>query len=177
MKRILKIIKYFLEVLLLGILALVIGIAVTSKTSIAGIRSFVVLSGSMEPALPTGSIVLAHSQSSYSLGDVISFTNSSGQTVTHRIVSNGAPDFRVAGDANSFPDAQLVNPSQIIGKAVFHLPYLGYLAGVLHTRLGFLLATVIPAMLFVVVQLWQIKNEIVRDTEKKLIARMKGVSA
>jgi signal peptidase I len=177
MKIILKIIKYFLEISLLIILALVIGIALTSKTSIAGFRSFVVLSGSMEPALPVGSIVLTYSQANYGLGDVVTFNNSSGQTVTHRIVSNSAPNFRVAGDANSYPDAQLVPQSRIIGKAVFDLPYLGFIAGILHNRLGFLFGTVVPAMLFVVLQLWEIKKEIVKDTEKKVIARMKTASA
>ena len=101
-----KIFKILLQSVVFLFLFLSVFIVVTSKTNLlAGIKSFVVLTGSMEPALPAGSVVFIRPSDSYRTGDVISFKNSSGMTVTHRIVASSNGFIRTAGDANkpSFP--------------------------------------------------------------------------
>lgn len=164
--------KYFFNSLIFIFLCLTIFVAFTSKLSLFGFKSYIVLSGSMEPALPIGSIVLIHPSSAYTLGDIIAFTNKSRLTTTHRIVAVSSSSFKVAGDANDSPDADLVSSGQIIGKAVFHLPLLGYLANSLHTPLGFILFLGLPTLIFITAELWHIKLEIEQITERKVLSRL-----
>lgn len=165
--------KNIFTVLLFIFFGISIFTAVTSKSAkLFSIRSYVVLSGSMEPEIPTGSVVYTRPASHYSIGDVISFTNQSGQTVTHRIIADGKTFFKVAGDANSSPDANPVPANRVLGRVVFHLPHLGFLAAYLRTPLGFILLIVLPALTFIGSELWRIKTEIEKATEKRILSRL-----
>lgn len=86
-----------------------------------GIRPYVVYSGSMEPEIPTGAVVFTkEGEFSPKKGDIITFHN--GDTVvTHRVVKDPVP----------------AEASQIIGRVVFHLPYLGYVIHFLKARIPF----------------------------------------
>ena len=88
-----------------------------------GIRPYVVYSGSMEPKIPTGAVVFTK-EGAYSpeTGDIITFHNED-TVVTHRVVKNADP----------IPVAK----SQIIGRVVFCLPYLGYIIYFLKARIPF----------------------------------------
>lgn len=73
-------------------------------------------------------------------GDCITYRLSSGTVVTHRIVdvlkdSNGTLSFRTKGDANKAEDG-ILPQSSIIGKVVFSIPYLGYLANFVQKPIG-----------------------------------------
>ena len=92
-----------------------------------GFHPYIVLSGSMEPAIPTGSIVFidTHDQTP-DVSDVITYQNG-GQNVTHRVVQvleNGTSVTK--GDANDMPDPSPVSPGQIIGIVKGYIPWLGY---------------------------------------------------
>ena len=91
-----------------------------------GIRPYVVYSGSMEPEIPTGAVVFTkEGEFSPKKGDIITFHN--GDTVvTHRVVKKEKDIFITKGDANKTEDPVPAEASQIIGRVVFHLPYLGY---------------------------------------------------
>ena len=103
-----------------------------------GLRPYVVLSGSMEPAYHTGSLIYVRSVDPFALesGDVITFMMNEDVVATHRI-TGVVPDeedstvirFRTKGDANEFEDGTLVHYKNVIGTPVFSMPYLGYLAG------------------------------------------------
>lgn len=99
-----------------------------------GFNAFVVLSGSMEPDYPVGSVVYVQntSPSSLEVGDVITFCLTNSTQGTHRIIDivseNGTLSFRTQGDANQEADSQLVLESDVIGEVVFCIPYLGFLA-------------------------------------------------
>ncbi|WP_193312774.1 signal peptidase I [Georgenia subflava] len=103
-----------------------------------------VLSGSMEPAIPTGSQVVVEAVESdadaaeLALGDVITFMPFPDDTtlVTHRIVgrtlaADGTVAFTTKGDANDAADPWTVTTVQIRGVAHYHVPYAGHLATVL----------------------------------------------
>lgn len=102
-----------------------------------GVRSYTVLSGSMETAYPTGSMIYVTKADPNELqvGDAITFYLSNGAVATHRIIEL-VPDeedaaivrFRTKGDANKVADGTLVAKESVIGKPVFCIPYLGYLA-------------------------------------------------
>ena len=163
MRKTIKIAGLVFEGVILAVLSLVVFIFVTSKLSPFGLRSIVVLTGSMEPNLPTGSIVLIKKDYGYFEGDVISFKNKSGVVVTHRVVEKIAkPDgffFRVKGDANKSPDSDVVSESSIVGKKVFYIPYIGYISGLTKTPLGFGVFIGFPALVLIILEIINIKNE------------------
>ena len=110
-----------------------------------GIRTYTVLSGSMEPEIPTGTLLFVHPVKPEKVkpGDVITFSVGGDMTATHRVVSvREHPDgisFQTKGDANAAVDGKPVHESQIIGSPVFSVPGAGYLIWFLQRYLIFLL--------------------------------------
>lgn len=107
-----------------------------------GINIFVVLSGSMEPAYPVGSLVYVAETDPKELaaGDVITFNLSEAVRGTHRIIEvveeNGERAFRTKGDANEQEDSGLVTEDDLVGKVIFHLPRMGYMVNYLQSSQG-----------------------------------------
>ena len=102
-----------------------------------GLKPYSVLSGSMESVYPTGSLIYVKKvdPSSLKKGDIITFRMASGTVATHRIIEilpdESDPDalrFRTKGDENDVADGTPVDADSVIGRAVFCLPLLGYLA-------------------------------------------------
>lgn len=101
---------------------------------ITGATPYVVLTGSMEPTMPPGTMVVVRPVKAQQLGinDVITYQLKSGEptVVTHRIVEMGSlrgrPIFRTKGDANDTVDQGWVRPVQIRGVKWYAVPYLGY---------------------------------------------------
>lgn len=130
---------------LIGTLILIVAIAACLGLALprfAGIEQYVVRSGSMEPAVPVGSMVYSAQTepSTLEAGNIIVFNSKeSGKTpVTHRVVENHIADGEVItkGDANAQNDLNPVPYSDIIGKMVLHVPMLGYIAAPLGTMAG-----------------------------------------
>jgi signal peptidase len=92
-----------------------------------------VLTGSMRPGIPPGSIVIDRAVDTRTLrvGDVVTYQVAPGKAeyITHRIVainSNTTPvTFTTKGDANRGPDVNPVPATAIRGEMAFHLPFLG----------------------------------------------------
>src|SRR5689334_2948941 len=81
-----QILQITFSILLLIALPAIVFTIVTSKTNIvSGMQSFVVLTGSMNPTMPVGSIVYTVKQPAYKVGDVIAFKRGD-INVTHRVV-------------------------------------------------------------------------------------------
>ncbi|MBQ8603506.1 MAG: signal peptidase I [Oscillospiraceae bacterium] len=111
----------------------------------AGFQVFTVLSGSMEPAYHTGSVIYVKEVDYTTLqpGDVITFMISEDMVATHRIVGVVPDDedpsvlrYRTKGDANDAEDGTLVHYKNIIGSPVFTIPYLGYVASYIQNPPG-----------------------------------------
>lgn len=128
-------------------------------------RFFIVESGSMSPALSAGTLVLSKQSKTYNVGDIITFVRPSttGESVTHRIV-NKAPNaqFITKGDANSTADLSLVDRGHIIGKAIFSVPYLGFILSFARSLPGLLLFLFLPAGLFILGEMQTMYREIKR---------------
>ena len=107
------------------------------NSTLFGFSSAVVLTGSMSPALEPNDIIVSRKQSSYAVGDIITF-DAGGSSVTHRIVSVGEDGMRPKGDANNTEDAQPIKQSRVIGKVILVIPRLGAAVGFLKTPLGIL---------------------------------------
>lgn len=127
------------------------------------VQSFTVRSGSMEPAIPTGSLIFVRPTEVYTLGDIVTIETDDGKTVTHRIIEMVPSDmgivFRTKGDNNEDPDPAEVMPVDIIGKTYFTIPYIGYLVAYAQTRTGFLALIIFPAVLIVLGELISIVRE------------------
>lgn len=93
---------------------------------IAELKPVVVMSGSMEPAIKTGSLAFIDTRDRTVFeGDVISF-KSGDMLVTHRVVDVTADGYRTKGDSNETADVGIVKDSSIEGKILFSIPKAGY---------------------------------------------------
>lgn len=174
-----KIIKLLLTVVVF-LLVPYIGITLVSSNTdiLAGMKSFVVVSGSMEPAIPTGSIIYTVQKSFYNNSDVIAF-NQDGRVITHRIVGiepiGNEIFYKTKGDANNVEDSSLVNRNDIVGATMVSLPTLGKVVTSFKTPIGFAAGIVLPALLFIGMELWSIKREIEKATERRVMDRISGL--
>lgn len=120
-----------------------------------GYHIYSVVSGSMEPAIPTGSLVYIRETAPEDVEaeDVIAFYSSadSASIITHRVVENRVlmGEFITKGDANQTEDMNPVPYSNLIGKVVRSFPEIGAMAQILTGKEGkFIAAGVIAAALF-----------------------------
>ncbi len=131
-------------------------------------RVLVVMSGSMEPTIKTGSVILISRQADYQLGDIITFTHSNDNrtdlTTTHRIVSidnSLSPAvYQTKGDANKAPDITPTAAPQIQGRVRVIIPYLGYLIAGFRRTLAFILLISLAAGLIIIGEIKKIWREI-----------------
>ena len=133
-----------------------------------GLEIYAVLSGSMEPAYQTGSLIYVKDVSLEDLevNDVITFRMGGNTTATHRIVEI-VPDesnpervrFRTKGDANEIVDATLVEYESVIGTPIFSVPYLGYLAVFMKKPPGLYITIAVSIALILLVTLLDLFTE------------------
>lgn len=146
-------------------------------------RFFEVMSGSMSPSIPTGSLIKSDSYTLEELSrdDIITFQSKGGAIVTHRIVkvdkretprSDGGKiveyHFVTKGDANTNLDEEILETSQLLGKYSWHIPYLGYLTSAVKTTGGFVAFILVPGVFLVVIELWLLVLGMKKDMEAKL---------
>ena len=128
-KKLLQIISTILVALAVLLAVALVGVR------LAGIRTFTVLSGSMEPTYHVGSLIYVKKVDPAAIrpGQVITFMLDENTVATHRVVEV-VPDeddpstlrFRTKGDANDAEDGTLVHYKNVVGTPVFTIPYLGY---------------------------------------------------
>lgn len=127
--------------------------------------AYVILSGSMAPAIPVGGVVVAQKQPKYEQGDAVTFVQGK-TTVTHRVASvdtsTGTVAYTTKGDANKSVDPGSVTESAVTGKVLWTIPYLGYLVEFAKTPKGFLVLVVIPATIVIYEELKSIRLELSR---------------
>lgn len=115
------------------VLALTFAVAIIAASfsvpKFFGIVPYVILSGSMEPGIPTGSVVYidTHDKDVHE-GDIIAFQSGAGKgaMVTHRAVKiNDDGTITTKGDNNEVEDLAPLSPEYVVGKYTFHIPKLG----------------------------------------------------
>lgn len=125
---------------------------------IFGYQIYTVMSGSMEPVYHVGSLIYVKEVDTDTLekGDVITFMADEDTVVTHRIdeIVHESDDrgesvlkFRTKGDANDVVDGKLVHYKNVLGKPVFSIPLLGYLAFYIQRPPGIYIALVVGTLL------------------------------
>jgi len=136
-------------------------VALVTVPRAVGVTPFTVLTGSMEPALAPGDVVLSRSSAPLDVrpGDVVTFHDPSrdGELVTHRVESmrrsGAAVTFVTKGDANEVSEQWSVAADGTIGRAVVNVPKVGHVLQRAGTREGKLLLIALPAGLLVLLEL------------------------
>lgn len=180
-----RILKFLVKASLIIVLCLIVLVSllvVAAQTRIFGnlplvsnYQPLVVLSGSMEPALRVGSVVVIQKvhPAMVKEGDIITFNlpidlNQQQPGVrtltTHRVNrvldENGVRKFETKGDANNDVDVSHIGETDVVGRTSFDVPYLGYASHFLRGKTGLLvlIAVASAVILFeagnIVVRLW-----------------------
>jgi signal peptidase len=149
------------------VVALVLAAAVPA---VFGGRTFTVMSGSMEPNVSTGDLVMTASISpgEAKTGDVVTFTDpeQNDRLLTHRVASaidrDGDYSFVTKGDANNTVERWTVPADGRIGRVLYRVPKAGYALAIGRTPAGRLALITIPALLlaaFALLAIWRPRKE------------------
>ncbi|MFA6314892.1 MAG: signal peptidase I [Candidatus Paceibacterota bacterium] len=150
-----KFIKTIYYIFIVCIVAVAILLLVSIFPITGNYKILVVQSGSMEPSIHTGSVVVVKPISDYKVGDIITFGPNTKTQIptTHRItevrVQEGQMVYRTRGDANNGEDLKEVSMSEIIGKVYFSVPYVGYIIDFVKKPIGLILVVVLPAIFII----------------------------
>jgi signal peptidase I len=122
---------------------------VTRLTNYLPLRLLAVTSPSMQPALPSGSLVITTPQDHYAVGDIVSFRPdpTSSTVITHRIIGFRRDNLLTAGDANAYTDNFDLLPEQIVGQVRFSFPLVGFFISLASTFTGFFLSVFLPTLI------------------------------
>jgi len=156
---------YYVFIVFIVVVAFLLIISVFPITD--NIKFMIVQSGSMAPAIKMGSLVMVKPVSDYKIGDVITFGpySKTKAPTTHRIydikVVDSQPVYITKGDANNAPDAREIKKSDIVGKVLLSVSYMGYAVDFAKKPVGFALIIIIPA------------SVIISDEIKKIVAELK----
>ncbi len=108
-----------------------------------GFKSFIVLTGSMEPNLNIKDLIVINkvSEDSINVGDIITFHNKGGkQTITHRVIEiqeiDGKVYYKTKGDNNNSEDEEPVSFDNVDGKMIFKLDKFGIIVTEIFTGTG-----------------------------------------
>lgn len=145
---------------------------------IFGYELMSVLSGSMEPSIQTGSIVLikpVNNTKGFKKGEVITFISpeDKNKIITHRIYDVDSKDSNVQyitkGDNNDSKDPKPVPYNNIIGKySGITVPYLGYASGFVKSKQGAIFLLIVPGVILIIWQLfnvWMMVSKLDSDDE------------
>ncbi|MDV7100250.1 signal peptidase I [Gordonia amicalis] len=119
--------------LLIGAVAILCAAVLIPK--LTGAQSYTVLTGSMKPDYPPGTLIVVKPRPAdeIGVGDVITYQIRSGspEVITHRVIEvtrtpEGEPRFITQGDANCAVDTEPVRDVQIRGTLWYSVPYIGW---------------------------------------------------
>ena len=136
--------------------AVVVLAVLLAGVRLVGLTPYAVLSGSMEPTYPVGSLIYVKDAGpeDVQVGDPITFVlNEDLVVATHRVIDidqeNGR--FYTKGDANDAPDGAPVLFENLVGKPVFCVPELGYFSEWITHPPGMYIAVCAALILLIIV--------------------------
>ncbi len=176
MKIVKKLVSFLSAIIFIICLALLAIVMITPKgesgnrvVNIAGYSVMSVLTNSMEPKYNVGDMIIVKKTNTDELKteDVITFYSPDpsieGAIVTHSIIDiaeeNGQRSFETKGINSPAADQYRVSESDVIGKTVGKIPFIGKAATFMQTnRIAFFLIVVLPMLLIIASE---IKNIVV----------------
>lgn len=137
-----------------------------------GNKALIVRSGSMEPAIKTGDLVIAR-PATYGVGDIIAFKGIKDESmvITHRITKvtkeNGNISYQTKGDANDVEDGFIVPQKNVIGVAQYKISGVGRLFAAAKSRNGLIALVIGPAILLILFEGINLAKEIKKQKNPK----------
>lgn len=128
----------------------------TDVPSFAGYMPMIVMTGSMEPEIKGGDLVICKTTKAENIskGDIISFFDPDGNgtsVVTHRVTEvineDGKISFRTKGDANLIEDKSVVPAENLVGKYKTRIPYAGNVSMFMQSTAGLIVCVILPILL------------------------------
>lgn len=119
------------------------------NVNLFGFRPYIVLSGSMEPNLQVGDLVVSKqvNEQQVEIGDIITFEDENGSTITHRVVDiiikDGEKLYQTKGDNNNAKDTGLISIKNIKGKYTFKINKFGRIISQIITPTGVVLVLLV----------------------------------
>lgn len=131
--------------------------------TVFGFSSAVVLTGSMSGTIEPDDLVIAHKQSDYMVGDIVTY-QTGGTPVTHRIISENEKGYRTKGDANNADDGTDIPKEDVVGKVVLVIPKIGATIRLVRTPIGMLS---LFAAIILIIELPNLIGYILRKDKKQ----------
>lgn len=128
---------YVVLFILIGIIVMTTANRGKGPKVFLGYSAFIVLSSSMEPEIPKGSLVITKQidGAALRLGDDITYMFDEETSITHRIVriesnyqNSGQYAFSTKGIANNQADEKMVYEVNVVGKVIYHSMIFGTIA-------------------------------------------------
>jgi signal peptidase len=134
------------------------------------------MTGSMEPAIHTGSIVSVKQTNDYKVNEIITvkMKNDPNQTYTHRIIEITNEGYITKGDANESEDPDIATNDLIVGEVLFTMPLVGYLTHFAKQPTGFILLIIVPCIIIIALEINNIKEFVQERTKEKEISEVKN---
>ncbi|MDD6005611.1 MAG: signal peptidase I [Firmicutes bacterium] len=152
MKKVISVILDIVSAVLIGLATLVLILNFVGSANY-GYHTYRVLTGSMEPAIKTNSLIVVHEEE-FTEGDIISFFSSdpsiSGMVNTHRVVSIDGDRITTKGDANDFNDIYPVSKDNVIGKVIFQSYFIGEVMTLMSNPIIFFGCIAVPLLIMLI---------------------------
>ena len=146
--KVLKTIGQFILCLIL-IFFILLNIFSMNNKSLFGFRIYRVISGSMQPALQIGDVIIVKKSNNYYERDIITYSNGL-TTITHRIIAINNDEVITKGDANEVDDKP-INKEQIIGKFFFRISNFSLFSIILSKNVIYLIMIFLLVLIFLLV--------------------------
>ncbi|MFA6519001.1 MAG: signal peptidase I [Candidatus Shapirobacteria bacterium] len=153
---------YYLSIVIWFLVCLLTG--VTGRELVGKIRIDIISSGSMEPTIRDGSVVVIVPKAEYKKGEIISFwakTENGAQIITHRVDRIGGNVYVTRGDMNKAVD-EPVEPRLVIGKVVAIIPWIGNLIEIVKSRTVIKIMIILPSGLIIInelIKIWRLTKK------------------
>ncbi|MCU1417844.1 MAG: signal peptidase [Schumannella sp.] len=163
-----------------GLLALVLLLAgaVVLVPAVSGSTPYTILTSSMEPSMPPGTLVIVKpiDPQDIRIGTVVTYQLYSGEkdVVTHRVLEiqgptlpGGDPSFITKGDANSEPDAKPVMSIQVRGAVWYSVPWIGWVNNLVNGDMRAVVIPIVAGLLFLYAGWSIVGNQIDRRRRRR----------
>lgn len=132
----------------------------TGYISVGGYSLFRVATGSMEPELPIGTLLVSQVTDIHEIEvkDIVNYRSKDpgmlGMVITHRVIGihqgdDGTLYLETKGDSNQYADGSYVTQSNLIGKVIYSTGEGNIFAGLIQfltSQVGFLACIVVPCL-------------------------------
>lgn len=180
MKRVKKIVVIIVAILLGLLLTYNIYNLVSlkiMKKDIASINGYAVLevvSGSMEPTINVGDMIIINTKvKNYQKGDIVTFYDEAGAFVTHRIIEEDNEMVTTKGDSNNTSD-KAINKSRIVGKYVFKIKNGGRILASFKSPLSMVMILIVGVLFCIFISMDKDGNPILDEEEKEFQEYLKN---